>query len=494
MWRSGCPDIKLRNLRSDKKYHASWLIAWLSLGILVGTFGSLYYSNFSGFEWLIVSVCLGIIGFINKKLFAVILVLFSGLSFGLWRGSVELQAQSGYQQFYNEEVIAVGRVSEDPSIDTDGGIRMKLVDVSIEGVSVAGKLWVASNDSTLIKRSDVVAVEGKLTTGFGNIPAAIYRSRLISVERQDYADIGRDARDSFAAGVRKSIREPEASLGTGFLLGQKTALPEKLDNDLVLLGLTHIVVASGYNLTILIRFARRFFERISRFTALAGSYALVYGFLQITGFSPSMARASLIAGISLLGWYYGRKLHPLVLLSFSAALTVIINPSYAWGDIGWLLSFTSFIGVIMFAPLLHAYFWGDKKSGNVRQVFIETMSAQLLTLPIIAYIFGQYSPLSIVANVLILPLIPVAMALTAIAGVGGLIFPITAARVIGLPAEFVLRYMTTVINYLAQLPLASAEIAFTATTVIVSYIIIITSMIFMWRRTGYQFRNYNVIE
>jgi competence protein ComEC len=233
--------------------------------------------------------------------------------------------------------------------------------------------------------------------------------------------------------------------------------------------------------------------RVSRFTALAGSGALVYFFLQITGFSPSMARASLIAGISLLAWYYGRKLHPLVLLPFAAALTVAINPSYIWGDIGWLLSFGSFIGVIMLSPLIHTYFWGDKKPGNIRQVFIETMSAVVWTLPLVAYVFGQYSPLSIIANVLILPLIPIAMALTALAGITSIILPVGGA-VIAWPAELILSYMTFITKRLAQLPMASVEVKVSLTALVLSYLLLITSMLFLWRRTGYEFRKYNVIE
>jgi competence protein ComEC len=495
VWRTSSSSIKLRrHAQSNKKtYHSSWLIAWTSVGVLVGTFASLYVRGFTGVEWLVVSVCLIIVGFINKHIFGVVLVVCAGLSFGLWRGSSELIYQSGYEQFFNQQVEASGQVLEDTSIDTDGDIRFKLNDVTVEGVELGGTLWVATGESAPIKRSDFVTVSGRLNEGFGNIPAAIFRAKVVSVNRQDYADIGRDTRDWFAEGVRESVREPEASLGVGFLLGQKTTLPEKLSNDLRLLGLTHIVVASGYNLTILIRFARRYLERISRFTALVGSYALVFGFTQMIGSSPSMSRASLIAGISLLAWYLGRKLHPLVLLSFSAAITVVINPSYAWGDIGWLLSFASFVGVIMFAPLLQTYFWGDKKPGNIRQVVVETLSAQLLTLPIIAFVFGQYSPLALLANVLILPLIPLAMVFTASAGSAGALLSL-GQRAIGVPAEFILRYMTTVINYLAQLPLASAEIVFSMTTVVVSYLLIFVAMLFMWRKTNYQFRNYNVIE
>ena len=493
---SGGAIIKLNRPKgySKKQYHSSWLIAWVSIGVIVGTYLSLFWSGFYGVEWIVCSICLGLVGFINKRIFGVLLVLIAGLGFGLWRGGGELQSQQGLAKYLGQEVQITGKVSEDPSFDTDGNVRMKLENVFVDNEQVGGKVWVSTKSTNVVKRSDVVTVEGSITKGFGTIPAAIYRARLVSVERQDYADVGRDTRDSFAGGIRKSIREPEASLGAGFLLGQKTTLPEKLNNDLRLLGLTHIVVASGYNLTILIRFARRFLEKISRFTALAGSFALVYGFLQITGATPSMARASLIAGISLFAWYFGRKLHPVVLLSFSAAVTIVINPSYAWGDIGWLLSFASFIGVIMFAPLLHSYFWGDKKSGNIRQVFIETASAQLWTLPIIAYVFGQYSPLALIANVLVLSFIPLAMALTAVAGLAGLSLPVTVAGIVGFTAEIVLRYITYVVNTLAQLPLASSEIVFSMTTVIISYVLIITVMIHMWRRTGYEFRSYNVIE
>lgn len=496
MRRTGSTGIKLNNDFKYKRkiFHPSWLIAWVSIGIIIGTYLSLFWPGFSGIEWIICSICFGVVGFINKRFFGVLMVLIAGLSFGLWRGGTELQKQLGFENYLGAEVQVTGKVSEDPSFDTEGDIRMKLENVLINNQPVGGKVWVSTNDSNVIKRSDVITLEGKITKGFGTIPAALYQARVVQIERQDYSDVGRDVRDSFAGGIRESVREPEASLGAGFLLGQKTTLPEKLGNDLRLLGLTHIVVASGYNLTILIRFARRFLEKVSRFTALAGSFALVYGFLQITGATPSMSRASLIAGISLFAWYFGRKLHPVVLLSFSAAITIVINPSYAWGDIGWLLSFASFIGVIMFAPLVHTFFWGDKKAGNIRQVFVETASAQLLTLPIIAYVFGQYSPLALLANVLILSFIPLSMALTATAGVAGLTLPMSFASIVGFPAELVLRYITSVVNVLAQLPLASSEIVFSITTVIISYIVIITMMIYMWRRTGYEFRSYNVIE
>jgi competence protein ComEC len=486
--------VEIKECRlSRQKIHSSWLIAILSTSIIVGAYLALYYAEFARVEWLLVAACMIIVGFKRRSKAAVVLIICAGLLVGLWRAGIEIKAQNMFSSFIGSEMTLTGRVAEDPTYDADGDLQLKLKDIQVQSESVSGVLWVSTSEDAPIKRSDVIEVEGKLNDGFGTIPAAMYRARVTNIERQDYVDVGRDVRDSFANAVRSGIKEPEASLGTGYLLGQKSELPEKLENELRLLGLTHIVVASGYNLSILVRFARRLFARISRFSALAISGLLVYGFTQITGFSPSMSRAGLITSLSLLAWYFGRKFHPLVLLPFSAAITIIINPSYAWGDIGWLLSFAAFIGVIILSPLIHAYFWGDKKPGNLRQVFIETMSAQILTLPIIAYVFGQYSILSLPANVLILPLIPIAMLLTFIAGLGGLVVA-PLAGLIGYPAELLISYMTTVISKLAILPQAESELLFSINTVVVFYIILFSAMIYLWRRTNYKFREYNIIE
>lgn len=459
----------------------------------MGAWLSLRTQSFIGPEWFVVAFCLTVVSFFRNSLSGLLLIIIAGLICGLWRGGGLITSQKPLLNKVGQIVSLNGRVSEDPTFGLDGDLRFRLSGVSLGAEDMGGDVWVSASERIDLKRSDKVTIEGRLSEGFGAITASMYRARILNVERADYADVARDIRDSFAGGIRKAVQEPQASLGAGFLLGQKTALPEKLDLELRLLGLTHIVVASGYNLTILIRFARRLFVRISRFSALALSAGLVYGFTQITGWSPSMNRAGLIAALSLLAWYYGRKFHPFVLLSFAAGITVLLNPTYAWGDVGWLLSFSSFIGVIILAPLLHAYFWGDQKPNALRQIIIETMSAQILTLPIIAYVFGQYSPLALPANLLILPLIPLAMLLTLLAGIGGLLFP-SVGSIIGWPAESLMRYMTFVIDRMSEFPAASSEIIVTTSMAIVMYLGLFASIIFLKRRTKLALRDYNVIE
>lgn len=421
------------------------------------------------------------------------MVLLAGIGIGLWRGSLLQQNIQVLDGLVGQEIEVAGVIAEDVSIDVDGDIRFRLEQLQMQGEEIDGSLWASVSEKVDVKRSDIVVLRGRVSEGFGTIPIAMYRASIISIERQDYADVARDTRDWFAGGIREGVREPEASLGSGFLLGQKTALPEKLDIELQLLGLTHIVVASGYNLSILVRYSRRLFARISRFTALASSGILVWIFANITGFGPSMTRASVVTLLGLFAWYFGRKFHPFVLLSVSAAFTVMLNPTYAWGDIGWLLSFTSFIGVIILAPLIRAYFWGKVEPGNLQQILVETFSAQLLTLPIVSLVFEQYSPLALLANMLILPLIPAAMLLTFFAGIAGVLVP-AVASIVGIPAEVLLGYMTVVVDWLARQPLAVSDIQFSLSHVIAGYLALLCLIVFLWRRTGYSFRDYNIVE
>ena len=242
-----------------------------------------------------------------------------------------------------------------------------------------------------IKRSDVVTVRGVLSDGFGAFAARMSRAAVERVTREQPGDVAVGVRDWFAERVRRYVPESEAALGLGFLMGLRRALPLELMTALQVAGLTHVIVASGYNLTILVRLARRLFVRVSKYLAALSAGVMIIGFMAMTGLSPSMSRAGLVASLSLAAWYYGRTIHPLVLLPVAAAMTLLINPQFGWNDLGWQLSFAAFSGVIILAPLLQRYFFGTKPPGVIRQIIGETVSAQIMTLPLLVASFGVIS-------------------------------------------------------------------------------------------------------
>ncbi len=474
--------------------HVSWGIATLSGAITGGVVFSQYMPMglFSSLVWLFAVGILMCIGFWKSRMYSLVFIAAAGGILGLWRGSLVQVDLAPYSQLSGFQVEVEGRVSEDPELDKDGKLILRVKVERVNEHVFGGNVW-ASTSRQDVKRSDVVRLKGRLAEGFGSFAASIYRAELVSVQRPMPGDIAGRVRDWFANKIREVVPDTEASLGIGYLLGQRRALPPGLDEALQMVGLTHIVVASGYNLTILVRFARRIFVKVSKYLAVLTAGTMIVSFVLITGLSPSMSRAGLVAGLSLLAWYYGRKFHPIILLSFTAAVTLLINPAFGWNDLGWQLSFLAFGGVMILAPLLQAYFFGDKKPGTLRQIMGETVSAQIVTFPVLLLAFGTFSNVAVVANLLVLPLVPLAMLLVFICGVLAMLFP-PIAFLGAVPTQWLLGYMVKVAEFFASLPFAQSTFVINAWVVAGMYVILFAIMIFLWRKTKYNFRSSSIVE
>ncbi|MCL1876466.1 ComEC/Rec2 family competence protein [Candidatus Saccharibacteria bacterium] len=535
----------VRSLFRDK-IHTSWLIAGGCAGFLGGAGAAILPETaiFAGWIFLILSGAVMLLVFASRLKIMMIFVVSAGILFGLWRGTAARVDLNDYKNFIGQNVVVRGKVKEDPDFGQSHDLRVRLIDIEMILVSererlngevdnireyftpMGGEIWASvSARGTEVKRSDMIEIGGKLRTGFGTFPASMSFAKLKNVERSPDADPARDVRDAFGEKLREVIPPPAVDLGMGILAGQKTALPFDLTAAFIAASLTHIVVASGYNLTILIRFARRLFAKISRFAAFSFSALLVIAFACVTGFSPSMTRASLVAGLSLLAWYYGRKFHPVVLLTTVAAMTILINPVAIWGDAGWYMSFLSFAGVIILAPLVKDYFWGNEvemrtkptlmqkirtkilpqksdkkledfgeKEHNFRGIFIETLSAQIMAAPIIALFMGQFSPYGLLANILVLPIVPLAMLLTFISGVAAFILPASLAQIIAMPATWLLNYIVGVAKFVAELPGASQTLEINSWWYAGIFLLIVMAIIYMKIKTKHDFRGDNVAE
>ena len=477
-----------------EKLHISWLVAVWCLGLTIGVI-SIHHiprSFAANSLFLLVGVAIFVIVAIWRWRFFVILAIISGVLVGLWRGEIGRKGVEIYDSLIGKVAIVQGQVLEDPDLDKNSQTVLRLGNLRMNNEKLSGQIWVTTPDKNSIKRSDIVRVKGKMTAGFGAFSASVYRAKIISAERLVPGDVAVGVRDWFAGRVRKHIPESESALGLGFLLGLRRAMPVELSDNLKIAGLTHIVVASGYNLTILVRLARRLFAKRSKYLAMLSAAVMIIGFMAVTGLSPSMSRAGLVAGLSLAAWYYGRTIHPLVLLPVSAAITLLINPQFGWGDLGWQLSFASFAGVIMLAPLLHSYFFGNKEPGAFRQILIETLSAQIMTLPLLMMSFGVVSNVALIANMLILPFVPLAMLLTFMSGV--MVFVPMIGVLIAIPTTWLLGYMIQVTNWTAGFELAQMEVSINLWQCAALYMSLILAMIWMKKQTKLDLAKINIVE
>lgn len=428
-----------------------------------------------------------------RKVFvlAVPAVIIGGLLLGVWRGSVLEQQMAWYRQSVNQKVILTGEVMQDSTYGTKKQIDFMIGNVYAGERRLPGTVRVTTFSPVQPKQGDIVQASAKLKGGFGGYQAGVYFAdvQVLAKGESWLAQV----RHQFSAVILSIIPEPQASLGLGFLLGIKSQLPDELNQQLKIVGLTHIVVASGYNLTILVRAARRLLAERSKYQATLAAVVLMIGFVGITGLSPSMSRAALVTSLALAAWYYGRAIHPILLLLLSAAVTALANPLFLWGDVGWYLSFLAFGGVMLLAPLLSRQLYGKRQPPQLVQIIIETVSAEVATLPLILWVFGTFSAVGLLANVLIAPLVPLAMLATFTGGIATVLLP-NIGSWLALPAHYILGYITWAVGWLAAIPWAQQQTSISLGVMLGLYGFVVGVGLLIYRRTRHSYLGESLVE
>lgn len=287
-------------------------------------------------------------------------------------------------------------------------------------------------------------------------------------------------RDWFAARISGAIPSPESKLGVAYLLGVKENLPSELNDSLKAIGLAHIVVASGAHLSILVDLVKKIFGKVSRFAMLFFALMFILLFMVMVGWTPSIMRAGIMSALSLIAWYTGRRFTPWKIILITMTITLLIDPNFLT-NLGWLLSFASYGGIMILGPLITKYFYGDTKPNFVASIIITTFAATLATLPITLYFFGSFSIVAVVANLLILPTLPYAMGLVFCSG---LCFGVPIlGEVTAWLATKLLDFHIAVVNFFAKQTYFIVSMPIKKPVIFILYLPILACGFLMWRKT-----------
>ncbi len=399
--------------------HQSYLVVFLCVGIVVGMiFGIIFRVNyFASPIWIVVVLLLFLWGYFRPQYIFMIIIVVAGMILAFFRIATELSGENYIRQFYGQTVLITGTIKGDPETD-EKGTKIKLVDLKFgeEKISTSGSIYITLRENKDLKRDDNLVISGRLDAGFGIYAGYMYKPEVVEIWRAEPGNLIVKIRDWFAVRICSVLPEPLEYFGLSYLLGLETSLPEDLSESLRVVGLTHVVVASGSHLSILVEVARRFFGRVSRFAGLLFSVLFVVFFMVMVGFTPSILRAGIMSILMILAWYVGRKFEAWRILLIVAAITLMFNPMFLI-DLGWLLSFASLFGIMVLMPKWVEFFYGGKKPGLIGETILSTVTATLMTLPITLYYFGAVSLISVMANLLILPTLSFVMGLVFLVGV-----------------------------------------------------------------------------
>lgn len=259
-------------------------------------------------------------------------------------------------------------------------------------------------------------------------------------------------RRMFERSVDRSIEQPYAALGNGFLFGGSSRMSDELADYFSKTSMTHIVAVSGYNVSLIAGYA--FFLAVYlgfwRKTATIVAVLSIFVFILFVGSPSSAIRAGVMGSILLFTLALGRSRGSTRVLLYAGAVMVMINPLILRYDVGFQLSFLATLGIITLAPLYEKIRPRNIVIQGIAEIIFMTTSAQLFVLPIILWNFHSLSLMSIVVNVLVLWTIPFAMFFTFLSSLLGLVWG-WLGFVVGMPAQGILWYDIKMVKFFASM-------------------------------------------
>ena len=263
-------------------------------------------------------------------------------------------------------------------------------------------------------------------------------------------------KSAFVTRMENLFPEPESSLLGGLLLGDRKSLPKDIIEDFKEAGLVHILVLSGYNVTIVADIIMKLCAFLPRLIGrLLGVVSIVL-FALMTGASATTIRASIMALIALLARSTDRRYSVSRALIVAAFFMVLENPLILVFDASFELSFLSTLGLIIVSPLVSERLGFVTERFKLREIVSTTVSTQLFVLPFLLYTMGQISVISFISNIFVLPVIPYAMLFGSVSIALGFLSEFLAqpiAWIAALPLSYILR----AVSFFGHVPFASVQ-------------------------------------
>lgn len=292
--------------------------------------------------------------------------------------------------------------------------------------------------------------------------------------------------------VYKLYPDPEASLLAGIVLGVQSGIHEDVQEAFRLTGTSHIIVISGFNITVIAGLFTLLFSRLlgkGKGAVVAAIGIIIYTLL--VGANAAVLRAAALGLFGLLGVQLGRRQVGLNSLAIVAAVMAMLTPSILW-EVSFQLSFAATLGIMLYAEPMTNWFvktvsryispvQAGKIAGPVGAYFLLTLAAQITTLPLIVYYFQRISITSLIANPLILPAQPAVMVLGGLSILAGTIF-YPVGQLFAWTAWPFTAYTIRVVEWLATVPHGSITIGQIALPLVLLFYAALFSITFIRAR------------
>ncbi|MDF2987350.1 MAG: internalization-related competence protein ComEC/Rec2 [Eubacterium sp.] len=293
--------------------------------------------------------------------------------------------------------------------------------------------------------------------------------------------------------VEFCLDKNQAGLLAGMIIGYKDGLDENAFQAFSRAGLTHIMVASGMNVAFIILPLTFIFNklRIGKRSANIMTILVLILFVFVTGFSASVVRAVIMGIIILTGQIIMRETDIYTSISAAALILLIINP-FTLFDIGFQLSFGATLSLVMFYPKIKGTVTKKYVPEIISDTLAATLAAQIGVIPVTLYYFNSLSIISVLSNLLVVPLVQIITIIGFIMVFAGLL-NIHMAVLIGYINNSFLSFILFVTETSAKIPFAAVKLPTPSIGLILIYYTVILYL-FKGRQILNNFKTFKYVK
>ena len=400
------------------------------------------------------------------------LVSLLGCALGFaWFGGYTAHHVQPISDLDGETVECAIRVS-DYSRETDYG---SAVDGTIQVKGNTYRVMVYLQQVRAVKPGDIMngLFRLRVTAQTGEDPSSYYQGKgvfllayqkdelRLSSEECALRDVPAIIRYRIQGILETYIPSDCVAFAKALLLGDTSQLPYRVDTDLKVSGIRHVVAVSGLHISVFFAIVSTITFRKRFLTALVGTPLLVL-FAAVAGFTPSVTRACIMCGLMLVAQLLNKEYDGPSALSFAVLIMLAVNP-YCIGSVSFQLSVASVAGIFLFAPGIREKLTAGLKNKKGKQYGLlrklaagiaVTIGAQILTIPLCAYYFGVVSLVGVFTNLLVLWTVSLTFCLLVAVCVLALVC-LPLAVIAGSVAGVLIRYVLTAAKIMAAFPWAA---------------------------------------
>ncbi|MGL5641242.1 MAG: ComEC/Rec2 family competence protein [Paraclostridium sp.] len=271
-----------------------------------------------------------------------------------------------------------------------------------------------------------------------------------------------DVKDKISK-TMKYLYKDKSEFINSILIGEKDGIDKNIKEIFSKTGVSHILALSGLHVSILITIIGYSIGGINKLYKLILIGILLWLYSIMVGQSPSIVRAIVCSLIAYTAVFIHERSDSMSSLSFIGIILIINNP-YIIYNISFQLSFLATLSII--------YFYGYINSKIKLKLIALTISANILTLPLVYLYFKNISLVSVISNVLVVPFLSIIIYLSIISAI---IFPIslTLSKFMVIINSLIIDIINNTLEFLYNLKFSYIEFEEVNNLIVIMYYVVV---------------------